>query len=315
MQEAPEPSSVFRERAQRLEAIDRDDPRPPLLDQRADPLGDGAEPAVAGHGRAEVLVEDRPADRGAIEEVERLGVAEDLLERLRDRGEVDRRAFLGRAGEHELLGEDRLSRARSPHDQVDAVQRQTAAEDFVEAFVAARAALVHYARLLLAVSDERAGSEQVLDGRDQFERVERLLQKGVGAGGQRLISGRKDRDGEHGSGLVLLQTPAQLHALTSGDHQLHDRELGPTLEPLLLGIIDGQRQVHVIPLGEQEELLKFRRHGIAFGQAARAAAFRRLGRPGSTAGLPHVRSASSRCASAAESPRDTSAAMKRSCST
>ena len=112
MQEAPEPARVVGERGQRLEAVDRDDPRPPLLDQRADALGDGGEPALAGHGRAEVLVEDRPADRVAIEEAERLGVAEDLLERLRDRRQVDRRALLGRAGEDELLAEDRLSRAR-----------------------------------------------------------------------------------------------------------------------------------------------------------------------------------------------------------
>ena len=137
VQEAPERPRVIGERGQRLEAVDRDDPRPALLDQRGDPLGDGGEPVLAGHRRAEVLVEDRPADRIAIEEAERLGVAEDLLERLGDRGQVDRRALLGRAGEHELLAEDRLARARQPHDQVDAVQRQTAAEDQVEAFVAA----------------------------------------------------------------------------------------------------------------------------------------------------------------------------------
>ena len=143
VQEAPEPARVIRERAQRLEAVDRDDPRPSLLDQRADPLGHGGQPALAGHGRAEVLVEDRPADRAAIEEAERLRVVEDLLERLRDRGQVDRRALLGRAGEDELLAEQRLSRAREPHDQVDAVHRQTAAEDQVKPFIAAWSALVH----------------------------------------------------------------------------------------------------------------------------------------------------------------------------
>ena len=42
VQEAPEPARVIGERGQRLEAVDRDDPRPVLLDQRADPLGDGA---------------------------------------------------------------------------------------------------------------------------------------------------------------------------------------------------------------------------------------------------------------------------------
>ena len=122
VQEAPEVPRVVGERGQRLEAVDRDDPRPPFLDQRGDALGHGGEPALAGHAPAEILVEDRPADRIASEEAERLRVAEDLLERLGDGGEVDRGALLGRAGEHELLAQDRLSRARQPHDQVDAVR-------------------------------------------------------------------------------------------------------------------------------------------------------------------------------------------------
>ena len=137
MEEAPELACVIGKRGQRLEAVDRDDSRAVFLDERADALGDGGEAALAGDGRAEVLIEDRPADRAAIEEVERLGVAEDLLERFRDRRQIDRRALFGGAGEHELLAEDRLARARSAHDQVDAVQRQTAAEDPVKAFVAA----------------------------------------------------------------------------------------------------------------------------------------------------------------------------------
>ena len=71
-------------------------------------------------------------------------------------------------------------------------------------------------------------SEQVLDGRDELERVNRLLQKGVGARGQRLVSGLEDGDGEHGPGLVLLQAPAEVRALAARDHQLDDREPGPT---------------------------------------------------------------------------------------
>src|SRR5215217_5995090 len=77
--------------------------RKPLLDQHADPLGDGGEPAVTADYTAEVLVVHGPPDRLAIEEAERLGVAEDLLERLGDRGEVERRTLFGRAGEDELL--------------------------------------------------------------------------------------------------------------------------------------------------------------------------------------------------------------------
>ena len=112
VQEAPERARVVGERGERLEAVDRDDPRPALLDQRGDAFGDGGESVLAGHRPTEVLIEDRPADRVAIEEAERLGVAQDLLERLGDRGEVDRGALLGRAGEHQLLAQQRLSRAR-----------------------------------------------------------------------------------------------------------------------------------------------------------------------------------------------------------
>ena len=41
---------------------------------------------------------------------------------------------------------------------------------------------------------------------------------------------------------------------------------GPALEPLLLGFVDRQRQVHLIALGAQEELRQVRGHGIAFGE-------------------------------------------------
>ena len=47
VQEAPERARVLGERGQRLEAVDRDDPGPALLDQRADALGHGAQPAVS----------------------------------------------------------------------------------------------------------------------------------------------------------------------------------------------------------------------------------------------------------------------------
>jgi hypothetical protein len=53
--------------AHHLEAVDRADPRAALLDQRADAFGHGDEPAVCGHYGAEVFVEDRPADRLAVE--------------------------------------------------------------------------------------------------------------------------------------------------------------------------------------------------------------------------------------------------------
>ena len=64
-------------------------------------------------------------------------------------------------------------------------------------------------------SDQRARPEQVLDGGDEFERIERLLQKGVSARGQRLVSSLQDGNGEHGASFVLLQPPAQVRAATS----------------------------------------------------------------------------------------------------
>src|SRR5829696_9982341 len=70
MEELPEGLSVLRERCQRLEAVDRDDPRPPLLDQCADPLGHGGEPALVADYPPEVLEIDRPADGIAIEEAQ-----------------------------------------------------------------------------------------------------------------------------------------------------------------------------------------------------------------------------------------------------
>ena len=115
-------------------------------------------------------------------------------------------------------------------------------------------------------SDQRARPEQVLDGGDELERVERLLQKGVSARGERLVSSLQDGNGEHGAGFVLLQPPAQLRAAASGDHQLHDRQLRAALEPLLLGVADRQSQVHFVALGAQEELRQVRGHGIAFGE-------------------------------------------------
>ena len=55
-----------------------------------------------------------------------------------------------------------------------------------------------------AASDQRARSEQVLDGRDELERIKRLLQKGVSARGQRLVSSLQDGNGEHCPSIVLL---------------------------------------------------------------------------------------------------------------
>jgi hypothetical protein len=68
MQELPEFPVAAGEGVQGLEAVDDDQARAPLLEHRGDPLSGAGEPVAAG-GLAEVLIEQRPADRGGVEEV------------------------------------------------------------------------------------------------------------------------------------------------------------------------------------------------------------------------------------------------------
>ena len=80
---------------ERLEAVDHDDSRAALLDQRGHLLKDAGEAALI-ESWAEVLVEDRIADRSRVEETEALAVAEDLVEGFGNRGEVQARPLARR---------------------------------------------------------------------------------------------------------------------------------------------------------------------------------------------------------------------------
>ena len=86
-----------------------------------------------------------PTD-GLVEEAERLAVAEDLLERLGDRREVERRTLGRGVVEEVLLGQDRLARSGTTHDEVDPVQQKAAAEHGVETRRAARQPVAHWTR-------------------------------------------------------------------------------------------------------------------------------------------------------------------------
>src|SRR6185503_4379584 len=97
-------------------------------------------PALGQLG-ADVLEDDLRAKLRLIKELESLEVADGLGERLGERGEIQDRPLVDRVLEDELFGEDRLARARMPHDDVDGVRRKAAAEDGVGLAVARRQAL------------------------------------------------------------------------------------------------------------------------------------------------------------------------------
>ena len=92
---------------------------------------------------AQVFVDDTCPDSGLVEEAERLAVAEDLLEWLGHRREVERRT-LGRGVVKEiLLRKDRLARTGTPHDEVDPIQKEAATKKAVEPGGAAREPVAH----------------------------------------------------------------------------------------------------------------------------------------------------------------------------
>src|SRR6056297_154409 len=127
-----------------------------LPQQGPDPLVDARETSLLEH-RAEVVEEDGRADRGRLEEREPLAVAEELLERLGDGGEVDPWSLGRGVVEQILLGQRRLAAAGLPHDHGDAVGQQASAEDPIEAGIAARdAVLVHGAVPRYALSPSRS---------------------------------------------------------------------------------------------------------------------------------------------------------------
>ena len=183
-----EPSEVLvppRVRMQRFEAVDDEHPGASLLDELADPL-EHARKAFVVHGPAQILVEHRGADRPLVEEAQRLAVSQDLLERLGDRGEVDRRPFRRGVVEGVLLREDRLPGSGESDDEVDPVAGQASAQHVVQSF-ASRRIPDHSSRERLG-SEERALPEQVLDGRHQLQGIEGLLEERVGPVFQRFVA-------------------------------------------------------------------------------------------------------------------------------
>ncbi len=81
---------------------------------------------------AAVQEPDAARNLRAVEESILLLVAEHLQRRLTQDGHVECRPFGSRGGEHELMGERRLSAAHSPGDQVERELRDSSAENFIE---------------------------------------------------------------------------------------------------------------------------------------------------------------------------------------
>ena len=94
--------------------------------------GQRAGQAIFVQGPAEIVIDHPCAEGGGVEEVEGLAVAQELLQRFGDRGQVDREPFGGGVAEQILLGQDGLAGARLAADQDDAVPGQTTAEDGVQ---------------------------------------------------------------------------------------------------------------------------------------------------------------------------------------
>ena len=232
------------------------------LSSAVDLLEDAGEAALV-EDRAEIVVEDGVADRFRVEEAERLAVAEDLVERLRHRREVEGGPLERRVREQVLLGEDRLAGSRKPDQQVDRVRREAAAEHAVEArHGRSRDARSSRRRAL----QEGARPEQVLDGRDELQRIERLPQEGVGAGCERLRRARRASRSPGRQALRLPSDAAQLGAGSAGDEQLDHGELGQELLELARCVIGIEGESDLVALGLEEELGELGRVRITLGE-------------------------------------------------
>src|SRR5205085_12650623 len=83
------------------------------------------------------------AHRGSIEEVERLAVPQNLVERLGHRGQVERRLVDRGVMEDELLAKDGLAAAGNADHQRDRVLEDPPVKDLVETHVTAREPVCH----------------------------------------------------------------------------------------------------------------------------------------------------------------------------
>ncbi len=140
VEEAAEIGVAGGERAQRLEAVDHDDARAVLLDQRVDAFRHGGEPVLMD-GVAEIVVEHRASDLLGVEEGQFLPEAQQLVERFRHRRQIESGAFERGVGEQTLFGQDRLTGPRRADDEGDRVRHEAAAEDVIEPRVARGEAL------------------------------------------------------------------------------------------------------------------------------------------------------------------------------
>src|SRR4029453_16974011 len=100
-----------------------------------------------------------------------------------------------------------------------------------------------------AGAEEGAGAEKILDGRDELEGVQRLLQEPISPGLQRLVAGLQGRDGQHRSPAALLELPAQLQAAAGGDEQVDHGHAGGQLVELAGRLGGVTRRRDLAPLG------------------------------------------------------------------
>ena len=218
------------------------------------------EAALVEHG-AEVLVEDGAADRVRIEEAEALAVAQDLVERLGDRGEVESGPLGGGVGEHVLLGEDRLAGAGQPDQHVDRVGRQAAAEDGVEARVATREPLARHAvaawRKALLPSRSLTVETNCSGSRGFCRNASAPAAKAWSRASSVEIARQRRHSG-------FLQAPAELGTRSAGDEQLDHGELRQELLELARGVVRIEGENDLVALGPEEELGELCRVRIAF---------------------------------------------------
>src|SRR5579859_1447945 len=78
-----------------------------------------------------------------VEEGEVLSESENVVQRFRQRGEVQGRSLGGGISERELLTEDGLTASRHADDQVDRVLKEPSVEDLIEPLVAAWQPVAH----------------------------------------------------------------------------------------------------------------------------------------------------------------------------
>ena len=276
------------------------------LDQRVEAFEHGGQTVLVDRV-AEIVVEHGPTELRGVEEVERLSVAQQLVEGFRHRREIQPRSLGGGVGEQALFRQDRLARTRRTHHQRDRVQHQPATEHLVEPYVSGGEPF-HQVTPRRGASGQRARTQQVAHGRDELQGHDRLGQEGAGSGRQCLIGQIQRRHRQHGPSTIVRQR-AQRSRPPPGDHQIDDRQVWSTVAAQLLGPIRVERHADVVALGAQEVLEQLGRVPIAFGEQHHDRDAVGAGRL--KASTSRIRSASSRWASAGVVPASTRSTTNR----